>query len=221
MPHRKTVLDAIGDPTNKGFFHGFMRRRVAERVLLEMEGDGVFVVLVGRLRVFLSYEGKEFTLFFLEPGDIFSLHSGAMIEARKPSELLFADMATFEKTLEAYPSLAPTVIGILGRTLRSTIEIIEGLMFSDLRHRIIHVLVDRAEGHGRRTADGLVLDVDLNTEDVANMVGATRQSASAVLNQLIRAGCLCRLSRTQWLVPDVAALRRQGMPARNVALSGI
>ncbi|MCR6629141.1 MAG: Crp/Fnr family transcriptional regulator [Magnetospirillum sp.] len=212
MPHRQTILDALSDPRNQAFVKGFSRRRIAERVLMESDDDGVFVVLAGQMRVFLSYEGKEFTLFFLEPGDIFSLHSGALVETRRPTELLFANIATFEQALEAYPSLSRTVIATLGRTLKSTLRIIEDLMFSDVRQRIIHVLLDRAEEHGRTTPGGIVLDMDCNTEDLANLVGATRQSASAVLNELIKAGALSRTGRTQWLVPDLTRLRRHALP---------
>lgn len=74
---------------------------------------------------------------------------------------------------------------------------------------IIHVLMDRAEESGRHTEQGVVLDMNLNTEDLANLVGATRQSVSVILNELIRAGCMRRLSRIQWLIPDLGALRRQ------------
>lgn len=211
MPHRTAILEAIEDPKKKEFFRGFSRRRIGEGVLMQSDDDGVFVLLLGRLRVFLSFEGKEFTLFFLEPGDIFSLHSGALIETRDPSELLFADVATFERTLDAFPSLARTVISTLGHTLKSTMVIIEELMFRDVRHRIIHVLLDHVEERGRPTADGVELSLNLNIEELANLVGATRQSASKVLNELMKSGRLCRMSRTLWLVPDPAALRRSYM----------
>jgi len=66
MPLRFSIADILTSPAGEGFFNGF-HPRVYERGAMIGMGDvdenGVFVVMDGKVRVYLIHEEREFTLF--------------------------------------------------------------------------------------------------------------------------------------------------------------
>lgn len=212
MREKPSLLSALARPELSALAQSFTRHRLAEGELIydsRLTGhDAVFVVVTGQMRVFLSSEGKEFTLFFLERDDVFTFHSGAVLEARKPTDILSVDVTTFDQILMAVPSLALTVIPLMGRTLRNTIRIIEDLSFRDVRQRLMRLLCDAAENAGRPVAEGILIETDMHAEDFAMMTGTTRQSVSTVFTELVRNDLIRRPSRTQVIIPDLARLKK-------------
>jgi len=210
MQTHANILSFLSQAENKQYLANFTRRTYQEKNLVsdkETHRGGVFIVLSGRLRVYLSYEGREFTLLFLEPGDIFSMHSEALIEARERTEILLTDVEGFKELLGHVPTLSIASIALLGRVLMNSTHIIEDLMFRDVRARLLRFLIETAERKGRPTAAGIEIPLDLHTEEVAMLIGSTRQSTSSILNELIKEGHLIRVDRHTIVVKDLASLR--------------
>lgn len=205
------ILSFLSRAENKQYLANFTRRTYQEKTLVssgETRMGGVFIVLTGRLRVYLSYEGREFTLLILEPGDVFSMHSEALVETRERCELLLMDIEGFKELLCHVPTLSIASIALLGRVLRNSTHIIEDLMFRDVRARLLRFLIETAERKGRPTAAGIEIPLDLHTEEVAMLIGSTRQSTSSILNDLIKEGHLVRGDRHTIVVKDLTSLRR-------------
>lgn len=211
MRNSREILTLLSLPQNRQYLSRFSRRAFEEKNIVSDKGtkrDGVFIVTSGQLRVYLSYEGREFTLLFLEPGDVFSMHSDATVEARQPSEILITDIEGFKDLLLHLPSLSVTAVGVLGKVLMTTTHIIEDLMFRDVKSRLLRFLIELTEGKGRVVPSGIEVPLDLNTEDVAMLIGSTRQSTSSILNELIKEGHLQRISRHTMLVKNLQSLKR-------------
>jgi CRP-like cAMP-binding protein len=205
------LLAFLLKPENQHYLSRFSRRSYEEKNLVsdrQTRKGGVFVVTSGRLRVYLSYEGREFTLLFLNPGDVFSLHSHAMVEAKQPSEILVADLESFSEILVHFPHLSLSAISTIGKMLSNTTHIIEDLVFRDVKSRLLRFLIESTEDKGRAGPMGIEVPFELNTEDVAMLIGSTRQSTSSLFNQLIKEGYVVRLNRKLILVKDVEALKR-------------
>lgn len=171
-----------------------------------MSGDLVFIVASGRVRVFLAYEEKEFTLGILGKGDIYSSHSGAYVQALEDVELLEMDVRIFRRRMVGDPEVTKAMVRVLGNVLKESFSIIEGLVFRDARCRVVALLATEARRHGLPAEGGVRVDIDLSMEHVAQLVGATRQTVSTLVNELIRSGLVKRLGRGQYLIPDVSAL---------------
>ncbi len=204
--------------------------------------DLVLVVKSGRFRVYLSYGGKEFTLAFLERGDIYSSHTGAHVQALADGEVLLADTRAFRRRMTDLPEVSAIMVRVLGQMLRSTFFLIEGLVFRDSNTRLAALLLEQAEraGSGDAAPDapnapdapgtpdapahapdkrhampprpvqpgsGQIIRLDLTTEQLAGMVGATRQTVSTLLNDMIRSGILDRMGRGTYRVRDMDRLR--------------
>ena len=175
------------------------------------EENMIFLVASGRVRVYLGYEEKEFNLGILSQGDIYSTHSGTYVQAITDTEILFTDLHTIRREMLAHPEITMTMVRILGNMLKSSFAIIDGLAFRDVNHRLVALLASEARKQDRRADDGsLHLVLDLTVEQIARLVGSSRQTVSTLLNDLFRAGLLKRLDRAQFVIPDITALEAIG-----------
>jgi len=170
--------------------------------------DEVFIVAHGRARAYLGYEDKEFTLGILSEGDIFSSHTRAFIQALEDTEVLTADTMTFHRGMLKDPEITKAMVGVLGNMLKASFSIIESLAFRSVAERVVAFLSNEAERHGTPDGSGgVILRLDLPVEQIALMVGSTRQTVSSLLNALAREGLVSRLDRGRFLVPDPGALK--------------
>ncbi|MDR3435496.1 Crp/Fnr family transcriptional regulator [Telmatospirillum sp.] len=207
-----SIFDILENPEHDSFFQSFTVRKVEERGIVcdaNTIGNEVFIVLSGELRVYLSYEGREFTVFTLEPEAVFTTHSSMMVVAKKPSEILVTSIKNFSEALTTIPGLSVSIIASMGRGLANTVRIIEGLVFRDVKHRLIHFLIDLANERGCKVQGGISVTMDYNTEDIATLIGSSRQSTSLILNELIKGGYLLRVSRKQLIIRDLGVLEHQ------------
>jgi CRP-like cAMP-binding protein len=94
------------------------------------------------------------------------------------------------------------------RGLANTVRIIEGLVFRDVKQRLIYFLLDLANERGCKVDGGISITTDYNTDDIATVIGSSRQSTSLILNELIKSGLLFRVSRKQLIIRDLRRLKR-------------
>jgi len=208
---RMNMIEQLKDPKYEGFLDQFRCKQYAKRQLISVpsaENNEVFLVLSGRVRVYLSYEGREFTLCFLEPGDIFSTHTRAFLEASKESALMLIAASEFRKKIKQFPEFAMVMTGILGEVLGSTLDIIEGMIFHDTQYRLIEFILSWGQESGVQTPDGLRFECDLSMEDISLLIGTTRQTASSLFNNLIRNGYLVREGRKVFIITRLEDLKR-------------
>lgn len=166
----------------------------------------VFIVASGRVRVYLAYEDKEFNLGILGQGDIYSSHTSTYVQALDNAELLIMDVKTFRRNMVGDPEVTKAMVRVLGNILKASFSIIDGLVFKDVNCRLVALLVTEAHRHGIAEDGGVRVDIDLPVEQVARLLGATRQTVSTLLNDLVRDGLIRKVARGQYLIPDVDAL---------------
>lgn len=213
MPNKMKLSDAdllSLFHTDPDFQVHFTPRHYARKTLVYSpfeEKNLVFVVRSGRLRIYLAYEDKEFTLALLEMGDVFSTHTPAFVQALEGTEILVCSTATFREALARRPELSLTMVKVLGELLQSSIQTIEGLAFKDVRLRLVEFLVGAAADRGRATPEGTVVQLGLGTEDIALLVGTTRQTISQIVNDFIKAGLLQKIDRKTLLIKNLDAFR--------------
>lgn len=207
-------LDRLLALDQAALLQGFHQRSLVDGELIGSPGgsrNSVFIVRSGRIRVFLAFEDKEYSLTFLEPGDIYSTHSGAYLQAVKPTDVLVGDTALMLSTLSALPGAVPIVIRVLGQTLANSMRLIEDLAFRDVEGRLARFFDGMLSRKGR-LHDGIQrLELDLNTEDIARLLGTTRQTVSSLINRLAREGILTRVCPGTFDIhrPDLLKLRSQ------------
>lgn len=163
----------------------------------------IMIVLEGKVRIYLAYpDGKEFTVAFLEQGDIYSSHSKTFAEAGEAARILAVDAKAFHFFMLNNPTILISMVKALGDSLGNTLRIIENLAFLDIDKRLARFLLDAAKEKGVVKAEGMFINLGLSVEDIALAVGSSRQTASMLLNRWERDGIIRRNRKTVFLLDE-------------------
>lgn len=169
--------------------------------------DLVFIIKSGRVRVYLAYEDKEFTLAILGPGDLYATHAGCYIQAFDDATLLVANVHSVKAVMDRVPMFTRTMVRVLGNILHNSFSIIGGLAFKDIYARLKDYILSEAKESGTPEDGGILLALNLTTEQLAQLMGATRQTVSTLLNDMVRAGLMEKRGRGKYFIPDMDALK--------------
>lgn len=206
------LLDQLPELARAALLEGFRPRHLVKgEVLGDPSGrrDSVFILREGRIRVFLAFDDKEYTLAFLDPGDLYSTHSGAYVQAVRDSEVLVAETAAVMGRLCTLPGATPAILRVLGEALGNSLRIIEDLAFRDVEGRLARFLDGMLVRKGVAWGGSVHLALDLTTEDIAHLLGTTRQTLSSLLNRLTREGILARAGNGAFVIHRVDLLRER------------
>lgn len=154
----------------------------------------VFILLRGQVKVFKALaSGKEVILWFCRPGELFGLADMVAggrrrVHARScmDSELLIIGEEAFRRFLQGHPNAAVRFVDLLSGRMRLLIDVLGGLVEEDVTQRVISLLARLSVHYGRPADDGLHLDIALTHQDIADMVGTSRQSVTTALCELKR-----------------------------------
>ncbi|GAB7021750.1 Crp/Fnr family transcriptional regulator [Salidesulfovibrio brasiliensis] len=203
------IVDELARPENEALRSSFHSRSFAAGSSIFTPGadeDLVFVVKSGRVRIYLAYEDKEFTVAILERGDIYASHTRAYAQAMTHAEILVTGTGEFRKRMAALPGFSSTMVRVLGVLLKNAFSIIDGLVFQDSSQRLASLLMHEADESLAKTGEA-VARLNLTVEELAKMLGATRQTVSTLLNDMIRTGILEKQGRGIYKVLQMDRLR--------------
>jgi CRP/FNR family cyclic AMP-dependent transcriptional regulator len=190
------LFDELSETELSVLAQGASRHHYPKGAVLISEGDHtdtLFVVLSGKLRVYASgEEGREVTLNTLGPGDHFGELAvmdesprSASVVTLAPSELAAISRAGFLACLAEHPALAVSLIRILAGRVRRLTENVKNLALLDVYGRVARTLLELAqpddEGQQR-------IDQRLTHQEIANMVGASREMVSRIMKDLTSGG---------------------------------
>jgi len=162
------------------------------------EGTSLYIVKTGSVKIVLPSEtGDEVAAAILSEGDFFgemSLLDGmprsADVVALEPSELLALNQKDFLAFLKDNEGAILSIFSYLSTQLRRTDELLEDAHFLNISTRFARRLVELAQKHGRRKAEGEPIEIDLRLtqKDLASIVGTTRESINKELRVLREKG---------------------------------
>jgi CRP-like cAMP-binding protein len=171
--------------------------------------DALYVVRSGRIAMAnLSVDGRESVIALMEAGDLFGemplLDGGprsAGARALEPSELIAVPYGRVEQLLRERPELLWSVVRLLAQRLRTTDAALADSVFLDVTGRTAKRLLELAGD-----ADEFVLPV--TQEELAGMVGASRERVNKALSAFIRLGWLEQTER-RYTITDREQLSRR------------
>ncbi|MBE1424893.1 CRP-like cAMP-binding protein [Desulfomicrobium macestii] len=211
-----TLLQDLHRPEMAPVRKLFSSRKFARGALVfePRAGDQIFIVTSGRARVYLAYRDKEFTMAMLDAGDVYATHTRAYVQALDDLEILIASVSEVRRYLGSMPSFNSAMIHVLGDLLSHAISVIDTLAFKDVRNRLIEFLVYEARRlprcrecrHCGQCEDGGMVSLGLNTEQMATIIGSSRQTVSSLLNALAKDGVIQLKGRGVICIPDIAVL---------------
>ena len=162
-------------------------------VLTEGEmGDSLYMIQSGKVKVFIGDEdGREIILKILGPGDFFGEMSMIDTQPRSPtvttleaSVFLVLTHAAFEKCVEQAPRIGNMVMRILAQRVREADRKIGTLALMDVYGRVASTLLELSVYSNGK----LMVGEKLSQQDLANMVGASREMVNRILKDLVERG---------------------------------
>jgi CRP/FNR family cyclic AMP-dependent transcriptional regulator len=164
FPRNETIINA-GDPT-----------------------DSLYLVITGRLKVLMSDEqGREVILAILGTGEFFGEMGllddsprSASVVTLEPCELLSISKTDFKRCLAENADLSLMVMRGLVKRLREADQKIGSLALMDVYGRVARLLLEMAEDIG---GEKMVVK-KLSKQDIAKMIGASREMVSRVMKDL-------------------------------------
>lgn len=169
--------------------------------------DLVLIVREGRGRVYLAMEDKEFSLALLEPGDLYTSHTRAHVTAIEDVTLLTMPTDRFHRHMANFPALSWTIVSILGELLKQSFSIIDNLVFKDITGRLTEFFYYEGVHNGKVTEEGVFVNLDLTMEQLAAIIGSSRQAVSTIISSMQRAEVLLKQERGVFLIPNLQLLK--------------
>jgi CRP-like cAMP-binding protein len=119
--------------------------------------------------------------------------------------VLAVPLEVFKKMLAANTAFANKLMLLLGDRLRKAERQWESLIVDDVRARIITFLKESADANGRRVGYETLVKHGLTQQDIANLVGASRQTVTAIMNEMKKSN-LIHFNRNSILIRDMEKL---------------
>ena len=152
-------------------------------------GDHVFFIQGGRIKCSkVSRDGKELTLTYVAAGEFFGelcVLDGKpreeMAEAMKNSICTALPRESIRKLLMNESQIAFRFIKVIGERRRAMETKIEHLVFRDVHAKLASLLLELGREYGKETEDGLTIDQKITHQEMANLIGSTRETISLTL----------------------------------------
>lgn len=193
------LFSGLDDTDIQSLMGAVARRKYLKDAVIFFEhdpGDAMFMILSGRVKVtILSDDGREIILSMLTERDFFGEMSlldneprSATAIAVQETEVAVLHQKDFLSIVEKRPRVAINLLSALSDRLRKANHQIGSLALLDVYGRVAAVLLEMARDSGIRLKDGRIRFRRPTHQEIANMIGATRETVSRTISDLHRQG---------------------------------
>ena len=195
MLKKISLFACLDDDTLENLQNTAIRRRYPKNTVLFSKGDfsdSMYVVVKGKVKaVIYNEEGREMLLSFFGPGEYFgeiSMLDGqprsASMVTKTPCQLLIIGGKEVKRVLFSNPEMVSRLlIQTLGK-LRDATDRIENITFLNVYGRIVNLFLQQARPKDKE----ITLHEKLTHQEIANIVGSSREMVSRVMKELVQGG---------------------------------
>ncbi|MGB3683517.1 MAG: Crp/Fnr family transcriptional regulator [Rubrobacteraceae bacterium] len=188
--------------------------------------DQLYFLLSGTVRLYKIYgDYKEATTALLKEGGIFgklSLVEGrwqdVFAEAVTEAKVASIRKEAIERVIKSRPDFALRLFSSFSERLRQSDEVIESLLHREVSTRLATLLINLGSRFGGGNGSGVMLDVRLTHQDLANMIASTREAVSKVMSEFQRDGYI-EVKNRKIVILDQRALADYASPS-GLAVDG-
>ena len=189
--------------------------------------SAALVLAEGRVKIgSVTEEGKQAILAFIEPGELFGelavLDGGPrdeFAEAAEKSTVVLIPADALNELVAANSQVALGVTKLIGLRRRRIEQRLKSLLFRSNRQRLVSLLLELAEQYGEKTPEGVRLTIKLSHQDLASVIGSTRETVTVVLGELQSEG-LVSIGRRKILLANPERLQQAAEGPLNVPPNG-
>ena len=180
------------------------------------EGDKLFAVIDGKVKLARTApDGRENLQAVLGPGEMFGELSLFDPKPRTAGAVALTDTVLASLAHEELrpwitgrPDVAVQLLQALAQRLRRTNDVLADLVFSDVPSRVAKALLGLAERFGQPTNEGIHVAHDLTQEELAQLVGASRETVNKALADFSARGWV-RIESRAVVIRDIEGLSRR------------
>jgi CRP-like cAMP-binding protein len=214
------LFQSLSEADRDTIASSFVRHAFDRGEMLFRQGDPgshLYLVESGRIKITtLSPDGREAFVAIMGPGQVFGELSlfeeqqrSADARAMEASVVHALAHDDFRPYVGAHPEVAWELLKVLVRMVRRQDQAIQDMVFLDVGGRVARRLLDLAEQHGEAVGDGAIrIDVPITQEELAQMVGASRESVNKALGSFMDRGWVT-LDGRHYVVNDADSLKRR------------
>lgn len=192
-------------------------REVRRREVLYLPGDAgdrIYLLKRGVVKISaIQEDGREVLLALLRKGEVFGEEAvlddaprDHMAEAYEDALICIITRQDFMDMLRSHPEMVFKVTKLIGLRLKTFRTRVEHLLFKGASQRLAATLLELAREHGISDAQGVLVPLRLSQQDMANLIGVTRESVNLALSDFRRQGLVVLEGRT-FRLPRPAALQ--------------
>jgi CRP-like cAMP-binding protein len=176
--------------------------------------DWFYIVEKGKVKITkLSHEGKEIILEIIAPGDFFGgvavmrgFHYPANAVAMEDTRVLKISRKNLLNIMDRFPGLMYCMATSIGDRIKGSHEALKSIALEKVESRMASLLIKLADKAGEKAEDGLLIDMRLTKQDLAEMVGTTVETSIRTMSKFSKAGILVSRSG-KIVIKDLEKLR--------------
>ena len=194
-----------------------VRARKGQVIFVEGEpGDRLYVIVEGKITLgHGAGDGRETLLAVLGPGEMFGELSlfdpgrrTATATALTDAVVLGLGRDSLRPWLTGRPEVAEKLLQALAQRLRRTEDAMADLVFSDVPGRVAKALLELADKFGVVRDSELYVEHDMTQEELAQLVGASRETVNKALAEFVNRAWL-RVEQRSVTILDIERLQRR------------
>jgi CRP-like cAMP-binding protein len=170
-------------------------------------GDELYVIIAGKVKIGRrSPDGRDNLLAVMGPSDMFGELSIFDPGSRTSSATTITEVRAVSMDRDALrawiadrPAIAQQLLQVLARRLRRTNDNLADLIFTDVPGRVARQLLYLAQRFGIQEDGVLRVIHDLTQEEIAQLVGASRETVNKALADFAQRGWIRVGVRTVWI----------------------
>ena len=165
--------------------------------------ETVYLLKKGRVKISrLSEDGREATLAILEPGEIFgelealqAVPRESLVQTLEPVMVCEIRREDFNHYMYQYPDVGARVIKWFGGRLRQIETRVSDLVFKSASARLAQLLLDLSQSMGTQENGRIRLQTRLTHQNLANLIGTSRETVSTLISQFVNHGLIAQNKR--------------------------
>ncbi|PKM49354.1 MAG: Crp/Fnr family transcriptional regulator [Firmicutes bacterium HGW-Firmicutes-7] len=195
------------------------RKHYSKGELIIIEGstlDNLIIINSGQVKIFRNtQEGKEQILYVFTEGDFFgekNLIKNQVatfnVEALEDTNICMIKKSDFQTLLRKFPDISLKIMEELSNRLDKLESTIQKMGTRNVEARVNAVLLEFANKYGKHDARGILVDLPLSREGIANYIGLTRETISRKMSLLMDEGIIEMVGYKKIIIKNIQALEQ-------------
>jgi CRP/FNR family transcriptional regulator, anaerobic regulatory protein len=197
-----------------------VRKQYSKGELIFLEGtrlESLIIINSGLIKAFKDTNvGKEQILYIFSPGDFFGeknlltqQEATYNAEALEETHVCMINKGDFQQLLRELPDISSKILGELCNRIAKLENTIQDMGTKNVDARVSAALLEFSKKYGKDHPKGILIELPLSREGIANYIGGARETVSRKMSHLQENGIIEMLGNKKVIILDKEALKQE------------